>query len=94
MGDRVGVRAGAGSDEVGLRVMRGENKLGGLFTPKLGLLVSNTPQAEEAAAEVRSRHDFVEIAEADAVVALGGDGFMLAVLHRVLHSRNPNPSAL
>jgi NAD+ kinase len=71
--------------------MRGENRLGGMFTPKLGLLVSNTPQAVEAEAEVRASHDFVPIAEADAVVALGGDGFMLAVLHRVLKARAPKP---
>ncbi|MGL6042309.1 MAG: NAD kinase, partial [Sandaracinobacteroides sp.] len=36
-------------------------------------------------------HQFVEIAEADAVVAIGGDGFMLAVLHRVLNARSPKP---
>jgi NAD+ kinase len=71
--------------------MRGENRLGGMFTPKLGLLVSNTPQAAEAEAEVRAAHGFVDIPDADAVVALGGDGFMLAVLHRVLHARNPKP---
>jgi NAD+ kinase len=71
--------------------MRGENKLGGMFTPKLGLLVSNTPQAEIAAEEVRAMHDFVDIAQADAVVALGGDGFMLAVLHQVLNARSPKP---
>jgi len=59
--------------------------------PKLGLLVSDTPQAEAAAAEVRALHDFVDIHACDAVVALGGDGFMLAVLHRVLHSKTPKP---
>jgi NAD+ kinase len=58
---------------------------------KLGLLVSRTPQAETAAAEVRGLVDFVDRREADVLVALGGDGFMLAVLHRVLHGKAPRP---
>jgi NAD+ kinase len=71
--------------------MRGENRLGGMFTPKLGLLVSSTPQAEEAAQALRAMQEFVPILESDAVVVLGGDGFMLSVLHRVLNSRTPKP---
>lgn len=71
--------------------MRGENKLGGLFTPKLGLVVSNTPQAAEAEDALRAAHAFVDRREADAIIALGGDGFMLSVLHRVLHSSAPKP---
>jgi NAD+ kinase len=59
--------------------------------PRLGLVVSDTPQAEAAAAELRALHRFVDRSEADAVVALGGDGFMLAVLHRVLQSSRPKP---
>ena len=71
--------------------MRGENRLSGMFTPTLGLVVSNTPQAREAAEALRASHEFVDRTEADAVVALGGDGFMLSVLHRVLHSERPKP---
>lgn len=58
---------------------------------KLGLVVSDTPQARLAEAELRATHSFVGRREADAVVALGGDGFMLAVLHRVLNSSSPKP---
>lgn len=58
---------------------------------KLGLVVSDTPQAREAEAELRAAHPFVGRREADAVVTLGGDGFMLAVLHRVLNSEHPKP---
>jgi NAD+ kinase len=58
---------------------------------KLGLVVSDTPQARLAEAELRARHKFVGRREADAVVALGGDGFMLAVLHRVLNAEHPKP---
>ena len=50
--------------------MRGENRLGGMFTPKLGLLVSSTPQAEEAAQALRAMQEFVPILESDAVVVL------------------------
>jgi NAD+ kinase len=58
---------------------------------KLGLIVSDTPQAEEAAAELRARRDFVEPAEADVIVALGGDGFLLGQLHRMLNSGRKTP---
>lgn len=58
---------------------------------KLGLVVSDTPQARAAEAELRAVHPFVGRREAEAVVALGGDGFMLAVLHRVLDSSAPRP---
>lgn len=59
--------------------------------PKLGLLVSKTPQAELAAAELRARHPFTDRREADRLIALGGDGFMLSVLHRILDSVAPKP---
>ena len=58
---------------------------------KLGLVVSDTPQARLAEAELRAHHEFVGRRDADAVIALGGDGFMLAVLHRVLNSAHPKP---
>lgn len=58
---------------------------------KLGLLVSDTPQARLAEAELTERQQFVPRAAADAVVVLGGDGFMLSVLHHVLHSPAPRP---
>jgi NAD+ kinase len=53
---------------------------------KLALLASPTPQAEEAAVELRKAYDWVDLADASAVVALGGDGFMLQVLHDMLDS--------
>lgn len=58
---------------------------------KLGLLVSDTPQARLAEAELLQRVAFSPRASAEIVVVLGGDGFMLSVLHRVLHSTNPRP---
>ena len=55
------------------------------------LLVSPTPQAEAAAEALRPLHDWVPIRDADVVVALGGDGFMLQTLHAALHARRPRP---
>lgn len=51
---------------------------------KLALLYSPTERARKAARELCERIDFVPIAEADALVALGGDGTMLDALHDML----------
>lgn len=53
---------------------------------KLALLASSTEQAQGAHDEVRKCHDWCSLEEADAVVVLGGDGFMLHVLHTMLDS--------
>ena len=58
---------------------------------RLALLVSPTPQAEAAAEELRTLYDWVPIDDAEVVVALGGDGFMLQTLHAALHERRPRP---
>lgn len=48
-------------------------------------LVASTSEAAAAAeAMLRERYEFVPIAEADLVVALGGDGFLLHTLHEML----------
>ena len=51
---------------------------------KLALIVSDTAKAQEGAAPLRSAHDWVKPDAADALVVLGGDGFLLHVLHRML----------
>ena len=49
---------------------------------RLALVVSDAPRAQEAAErEFRSVADWVPLEDADAVVVLGGDGFMLQTLH-------------
>ena len=58
---------------------------------KLALLASATPPAQAAAATLQARYDWVAIRDADVVVALGGDGFLLQVLHAALHARQPRP---
>ena len=55
---------------------------------KLALVVSDTAKAQEGAEALRGAHDWVRADKADALVVLGGDGFMLHVLHRMLdHGR-------
>lgn len=55
---------------------------------KLALVVSDTAKAQEGAEALLSAHDWVRADKADALVVLGGDGFMLHVLHRMLdHGR-------
>ena len=52
--------------------------------PRLALSASPVAAAQDAAAELRARYEFVGIEEADIMVALGGDGFMLQTLHAML----------
>ncbi|MBY6129089.1 NAD kinase [Qipengyuania aquimaris] len=52
---------------------------------RLALLVSDSDRAQEAADTIiRPLTDWVSIEDADAVVVLGGDGFMLQSLHGML----------
>jgi NAD+ kinase len=48
------------------------------------LLASPTEAAREAEAELRSLYGFVPMDEAEQIVALGGDGFLLQTLHEML----------
>ena len=59
--------------------------------PKRALLVSPTDAAEEAAAFLRARRDWVDVKDADMIVALGGDGFLLQTLHSMLEDRRILP---
>ena len=54
------------------------------------LVASPTPQAHAAAAELADAGDWVPLADADVVIALGGDGFMLQTLHTMLERRGPS----
>ena len=54
------------------------------MTLALALAVSPTEAAQDAADELRARYDWVEEPRADAIVALGGDGFMLQTLHALM----------
>ncbi|MEH3105755.1 MAG: NAD kinase [Sphingomonas fennica] len=58
---------------------------------RMALCASPTPQAQGAATELRQRYEWVPIGEADLVVALGGDGFLLQTLHQMLDRHRALP---
>ena len=58
---------------------------------KLALAVSPSEQAQEAAKELKQRYEWVSPKEADIMVALGGDGFMLQTLHTMLDRHRAMP---
>ncbi|HWK35364.1 NAD kinase [Sphingomonas sp.] len=55
------------------------------------LLASPTPPAQAAAADLDRAYDWVPFEQADMVIALGGDGFMLQVLHQMLEAHRSVP---
>ncbi len=55
------------------------------------LVASPTEAARAAEAMLRERYDFVPMAEAEQVVALGGDGFLLQTLHDMLQCQRLRP---
>ena len=57
---------------------------GEIDVTRLALLASPADRAREAAEELRQHFQFVSLERADAAVVLGGDGFMLDTLHRML----------
>ncbi|NWK98076.1 NAD kinase [Sphingobium lactosutens] len=55
-------------------------------------LVASPTQAARAAEErLRAAYDFVPVEEAEMIIALGGDGYMLQTLHSMLESRRILP---
>lgn len=59
--------------------------------PKLALLVSDSHVAAAAGRQLREMYEFVPVHEADVVVALGGDGFLLHTLHEALNAQAAKP---
>ena len=58
---------------------------------ELALLVSDSLKAQAGAESMRQAHDWVSFAEADACVVLGGDGFLLHVLHSMIDHGTVKP---
>ncbi|HEX7759913.1 MAG TPA: NAD kinase [Caulobacteraceae bacterium] len=56
---------------------------------RIAVVASDRPEAQEAKTALDARYGAAAEDDADVVVALGGDGFMLEVLHRNLASRRP-----
>lgn len=59
--------------------------------PKAALASSPTPAAADAAEALSGVLDWVAPHDADLIIALGGDGFMLQTLHRMLEENRPVP---
>ena len=57
--------------------------------PRLAFAASDRPEAQEAKARLAARYGDHPAEDADTVVALGGDGFMLEMLHACLASNRP-----
>ena len=55
----------------------------------IAILASRAPEAQRAATELSGLYDTVPAEEADTIVALGGDGFMLHVQARFMNSGKP-----
>jgi len=65
------------------------DKPGPMTFDKRIAFVAATGEAETAKAGLEARYAHVPPAEADVIVALGGDGFMLATLHRYMRRNVP-----
>ena len=56
----------------------------------IGLLSSHRDAARGGEAMLRKRYRFAPAEQAEILVALGGDGFLLHTLHRMLEGECPN----
>ena len=56
---------------------------------RIAFVASDVPEAVEAQEALIKRYGETEPADADVIVALGGDGFMLQTLHRFINDRIP-----
>jgi NAD+ kinase len=57
--------------------------------PRIHFVASRVQPAEEAVAVMQKRYGQYDVNEAEVIVALGGDGFMLRTLHRVIQNDAP-----
>src|SRR5262245_22524131 len=57
--------------------------------PRLAFVCANTPNARAVRARLERRYGAAPPAQADIIVALGGDGLMLQTLHRTMRRRTP-----
>lgn len=57
--------------------------------PRLSFVAARRPEAEAAKSELEHRYGALPPDEADVMIALGGDGFMLETLHDALDLKKP-----
>lgn len=58
-------------------------------SPLVAFVAADSEAAQQALAELRRRYGEIPPGEADIIVPLGGDGFMLETLHRFVDSKKP-----
>ena len=56
---------------------------------KIAFVASGSPKAQQAKEEMRERYGKVSLEDADVIVAIGGDGFMLQTMHRRMKLSKP-----
>ncbi|MGD8681285.1 MAG: NAD kinase [Lysobacterales bacterium] len=56
---------------------------------RIHFVATHAPEAQETLKRLKDRYQAVELDEANVIVALGGDGFMLRTLHRFLPAGLP-----
>ena len=56
---------------------------------KFAVVSANMPEAEQAGNRLRNRYNTVSLDNAEVIVALGGDGFVLHMLHSVIQKPVP-----
>ncbi len=56
---------------------------------RIAFVASDVPEAKDAIQRLTARYGNAKVPEADAIVALGGDGLMLQTLHRFMNDRIP-----
>jgi NAD+ kinase len=66
------------------RVGPSKGTMAGNASRPTALVASPTEAAQAAEVLLRERYDFVPLAEAEQIIALGGDGFLLQTLHEML----------
>jgi len=60
-----------------------------LFVTRLTFVASTRPEAQEARDKLAARYGDAGLEQAQVIVALGGDGFMLETVHELTHAGKP-----
>lgn len=73
--------------------MKTKDSIADVTALKLACLADDTPKAQAALRELMARYTLLDIAgkrtKPDVILVLGGDGFMLQVLHKYMHRHIP-----
>jgi NAD+ kinase len=60
-----------------------------VISPRIAFIASSSPEAQSSAQALEARYGNCGPQDADVIVALGGDGFMLQTLHKMIHHNVP-----